>query len=294
MLRLSATAVAVALVVGCGDQVSAPSTDDADYVDAAQPSEGLVPAGYDGRYRVSATVLESAEHGPQLCGSVAESLPPQCGGPDLVGWDWKAVEHESLSGTQWGEYSLVGTYDGDAFALTEPPGEPTRPGGSAGDEYTTPCPKPDGGWRPVDPERATDDDLNAVNRAASDVDGFTGVWIDQRIPDDELTEWNANDPKRLVLNVTTAGDPAEMERAVRAVWGGSVCVSSVDRTEVQLRQAQRGAGEVAGGFVSSSIDVVTAQVGLTVMVATEELQQDLDDRYGTGTVRLFGVLEPID
>src|SRR5262245_29665274 len=33
-------------------------------------------------YEATATVLESKEHGPELCFSVALSYPPQCGGPD--------------------------------------------------------------------------------------------------------------------------------------------------------------------------------------------------------------------
>src|SRR5690606_13734483 len=66
-----------------------------------------------GPYRVSGTVLESPEHGPQLCHAVMTSLPPQCGGIDLVGWDWGAVEgEESVSGTTWGSYQVTGTWDG--------------------------------------------------------------------------------------------------------------------------------------------------------------------------------------
>ena len=35
------------------------------------------------------TILDDGE-GPELClGAVAESWPPQCGGPPVLGWDWK-------------------------------------------------------------------------------------------------------------------------------------------------------------------------------------------------------------
>ncbi|MGH8829004.1 MAG: hypothetical protein ACRDVZ_15690, partial [Jiangellaceae bacterium] len=79
----------LSVFAGCGDEpappvVTAPSA----------PDSELVPEGYDGRFRTYATVLESPEHGPQLCHGVAESLPPQCGGPDIAGWDWSAVEAE--------------------------------------------------------------------------------------------------------------------------------------------------------------------------------------------------------
>ena len=82
----------------------------------------LVPPGYHGRFRVLATVLESPDHGPQLCAAVAQSLPPQCGGPDLVGWDWDTVDHEAANGTTWGDYLVTGVWDDatTAFTLTEP------------------------------------------------------------------------------------------------------------------------------------------------------------------------------
>jgi hypothetical protein len=61
-------------------------------------------------YQADALVLESPEHGPQLCREVASSYPPQCGGPDVLGWNWGAVEgEESASGTTWGSYRVVGT-----------------------------------------------------------------------------------------------------------------------------------------------------------------------------------------
>lgn len=76
-------------------------------------------------YQVTATVLEDGKHGPQLCGAVAESLPPQCGGPDIIGWDWETVPSESAAGTRWGDYTMVGTWDGERFTLVEP----ARPAG---------------------------------------------------------------------------------------------------------------------------------------------------------------------
>ena len=35
------------------------------------------------------TVIETADSAPQFClGAIAESYPPQCSGPELIGWDW--------------------------------------------------------------------------------------------------------------------------------------------------------------------------------------------------------------
>ena len=79
-----------------------------------------VPA--DGEVLGQGTVLQVEPDAAQLClGGVMESYPPQCSGPDIVGWDWAAVEHEeSASGVTWGTYAVQGTWDGDTFTLTRP------------------------------------------------------------------------------------------------------------------------------------------------------------------------------
>ena len=79
--RAALAVVVAAVIAGCGDD--------------ATVATGGTPGGRDRPYTVTTTVLESPEHGPQLClGGVAESLPPQCGGPDIVGWDWESVAGE--------------------------------------------------------------------------------------------------------------------------------------------------------------------------------------------------------
>lgn len=80
------------------------------------------PAGAPRRYHGSFIVLESPRHGPELCSSILESLPPQCSGLPVRNWEWAAVEGaESLSGTTWGRWHVTGTFDGEAFVLTEVP-----------------------------------------------------------------------------------------------------------------------------------------------------------------------------
>ncbi|MBW3549122.1 MAG: hypothetical protein KY452_13460 [Actinobacteria bacterium] len=91
-----------------------------------RPSDAPSADATNTRYTATTTVLESPDHGPQLClGGVQESYPPQCGGPDVIGWDWDVVQgEESANGTTWGTYTVVGTWDGEA--LTD------RAGGIAG------------------------------------------------------------------------------------------------------------------------------------------------------------------
>lgn len=55
----------------------------------------------------------------ELClGPVAESYPPQCGGPELRGWDWQKLGqgmHERQGRIRWGSFSVTGTWDGTTF-----------------------------------------------------------------------------------------------------------------------------------------------------------------------------------
>lgn len=86
------------------------------------------PAGAE---ELTATALvreEPGTTGPTMCvGIIDTSFPPQCGGAPLVGWDWDAVDdEESAAGVIWGEYDLVGTWDGSDFTVTRPPAAPTR------------------------------------------------------------------------------------------------------------------------------------------------------------------------
>lgn len=265
------------------------------------PGQNLVPAGYDGRYRVLATVLESPEHGPQLCHAVATSLPPQCGGPDIIGWDWDGLEHESAGGTRWGDYLVTGEWDAtmETFTLTEPPldadeaPESERPEGWE-PNFATPCPEPAGGWRPLDPAKATYEAMDRAISAARAEPDFAGAWLDQSyLTEPGTAESDANDPQRLVLNLRFTGDLQRHEAQIRAIWGGALCVSPAARSLADLEGIRQ---EVTSqlGQLSSTVDEMTGTVRVTVMVATETEQAQLDTRYGSGVVLLTGWLRPID
>ena len=266
---------------------------------AASPSDNLVPAAYDGRFRVFATVLEDAKHGPQLCaGVLTASYPPQCAGPDVIGWDWDAVEHTSILGTNEGSYLVVGTFHGERFTLTEPAvpddGRIERPAEPFPD-LASPCPEPTGGWTPSDRARATHEAVEAAAARAKAVAGFGELWIDQRLSDAELAAapWTANDPQRVVLNITTTEDIDVMEGTLREVWGGSLCVSRAVRSDAELAPIQEAVvGEP--GMLGVGTEHRTGRVVVEVHRATEERQRELDAQYGEGVVRLKGKLIPID
>lgn len=259
----------------------------------------MVDEGYTGRFRARTTVLEKSG-GPQPClGGIRASYPPQCGDVVVAGWSWDAVPHESASGVRWGEYAVVGTYDGTTFTLTEPAAE-WNPASAAGDgassdvvdRFVTRCPEPDGGWRPVDVVTATEEAMQRAMEVSAEQAGYGGLWIDQNVPADTPPE-QLNDPLRLVLNVITTGELGEMERAVREVWGGALCVTKAVRAEADLLRVQQ---ELNGftGMLSSSVDIIEGRVDLVVIRATPELQKLLDDEHGPGVVHLQGALVPID
>ncbi|MFG6194680.1 hypothetical protein [Nonomuraea sp. JJY05] len=247
------------------------------------------------RYEANLTVLEGGGHGPQLCMMVMESLPPQCGGPDVVGWDWNKVDHESQGGVKWGEYRVVGTWDGSRLTLTEPPGAPRKAAPTQEEDLTSPCPAPEGGWRPVDPAKATQQALDRALARAGTAKEFAGAWIDRsqmkELPP-ESTE--ADDPRRLVLNLKFTGDLSGREAWIREVWGGALCVSGAARSQSELEAIQREIeAELGDGLVSASPSVLRNQVTAQVWVATDEQRRDLDAKHGAGAVALNGVLRPV-
>lgn len=239
------------------------------------------------RYQASATVLEAPGEKPQLClGVVLTSLPPQCGGPEIVNWMWSAVSDEaSANGVTWGEYHVVGTFDGERFTLTEPPG-PYRTASAPPDLFASPCPEPSGGWTRPDPSRAGgDEQTKAIDHARTQPD-FAGVWIDQ----------NGTGPT--ILNVKFTGDLERHEREIRAIWGGALCVSKAERTLHELRSIQNDVQNRMREFgltmLSAGVNELDNVVALEVVVEHDDTQQRLDKRYGKGVVRIDARLQPVE
>lgn len=280
------------LAVGCGD--TGPSemvgSDPGDRTDAPV-------------YQADALVLESPEHGPQLCRGAEDSYPPQCGGPDVLGWNWEAVEgEESASGTTWGSYRVVGTWDAQRLALTMTGPAEAPPDGHEPDddgEFLSPCPPPEGGWAVLDPATTSDETLMAATRLARSRPGHAGVWLDQSINpayaadiSDAEKEFALNDPTKLVLNVASTGDLEALEAELRTVWGGALCVSRAEHSIAELeeiRMAIEGPNVIGANFSEHDRVVV-----VDVYVPDEDMQNSLDDQYGRGVVELMPWLTPVD
>lgn len=263
-------------------------------------------------YEASATVLEqgksmeSPPHGPELClGGVLTSLPPQCGGVPIANWSWEAVEGEqSRGGTIWGDFHVVGTYDGKVFTVIHVgpyDGAATLDGVER--DFTTPCPEPEGGWAADAPGRASEEAFAAGAATAQALSGYVALWVDyaeELTPEELDARATEGDPVLQIMNVVVTDDVEGAQAAIRKVWGGPLCVTRREgHTEVELmavrQEAERYVDEVLGLEVtwSQEGDVgLAAEVGVVVDPGGAG-QAALDERYGPGVVKLFPALRPV-
>jgi hypothetical protein len=263
--------------------------------------DGSGPRGDTGgqqRYEATGIVLENEDQGPMLClGTILDSLPPQCGDVPISNWSWDEVPREErLAGTTWGQYHLVGTYDGDTFAVIET-GPPQPQPDDRGDPIDTPCPEPGGGWTVADPSRTSMADHQAASRSASADPDFAGLWIDYvEEPDPDAPE----DPgtEGMILNVAFTGDIERHRAELGGLWGGPLCVVQHPRTEAELQRIQNdlepSAEELGIQVLWSSIEVVENVVEVGVVAIDAQGRAALDDRYGAGATRPVPALTPID
>jgi hypothetical protein len=272
---------------------------------AASDPSGGAPAetagAQGGRYQATGTVLQSRDHGPELClGAVATSFPPQCGGIPITNWRWDQVEGEQAAGgTTWGTYHLVGTYDGASFTVLRVALAPAvrRPSAAEQfkDEPKPACPQPEGGWAVPDPARRSERDLEPVTRAARAEPDFAGVWLSYLEP---MGHNVAEDPGEFVLNVAFTGDLARHEAELRPLWGGRLCVTRQQRSYRQLLRIQRELQGAVGAelglrVLSTGIRESDNAVTLTVVVLEERAREALEARYGVGAVQATAQLIPV-
>lgn len=173
--RLLSTGLAgVLLLSACAAQDGpAGSAPDANQPDDT-PAAAAPPApAASGQVTTIATVLQEGDGPPELClGMIAESLPPQCGGPEIAGWDWDAVEAESAHETTWGQYEVVGSWDGETFQLAEAATAPAE----------SPAPSEDPRLDPdnagaIGPEMSETEADELQNEVFDHLGGLTG-WIE--------------------------------------------------------------------------------------------------------------------
>jgi hypothetical protein len=228
------------------------------------------------------------------------SLPPQCGGVPLQGWDWTQVaDEESVNGTTWGSYTVTGRYDGARLTLTAPPTPPASsdPGPAPPDPFHTPCAPPDGGWRVVGTGPTGEAGVQAVQEAIRDQPDFAGLWIDQPPPGDD-PEAAPPPPEQQVLNVAFTGDLERHEAELRRLWSGPLCVSELRHTYAELVALQQEliptvAEELGLQPLFSSVLETRNVVELGVVAVTPMQEAAVRERYGD-VVEVTAGLQPVD
>ena len=96
-----------------------------------------------------------------------------------------------------------------------------------------------------------------------------------------------------ILNFRFTGDLERHERALRATWGGALCVSMAERTAAELETIQDALQDELSPILANAV-LPTGRIHLHVVVDDDGLQQRLDDRYGPGLVEVFPLLMPTD
>jgi hypothetical protein len=244
-------------------------------------------------YEANATVLEDRTHGPMLClGGILTSLPPQCGSVSIAGWNWQAVEgEETVGGTTWGSYHVIGTYDGEVFAVRDVgPFENDPPASETDSDFASPCPEPPGGWTGLD--HATQEDNDEAAAYARSQPDYVTAWVTHLDP--AAVEFSP-----VIFNVVFTGDRERHEAELRKLWDGPLCV--VERDVANARELARIRKEVEADLDELGLRMLWSQgpgvepvieIGVIVDVGGKA-QAALDARYGPGIVRVTPALKPV-
>lgn len=131
-----------------------------------------------------------------LCvGPVAESAPPKCGGPELVGWDSAVFDHEETGGVRWAQgVAVEGTYDAAAQTFTQI-GEPMS---------------------------AAAIQLPAIEVPPGDVDEATLLAVQQDLGELGRVDIFGSYPEAGTLVLTVAYDDGSIQAALDDVYGEGV------------------------------------------------------------------------
>ena len=242
-------------------------------------------------YEANTTVLEDRTHGPMLCLSgILESLPPQCGNVPIANWDWQAVSgEERLSGTTWGNYHVVGSYDGSTFTLTAVGPYEEDASGPTDSDFSSPCSEPAGGWSGL--EQATQEDARPAAAHARSQPDYVTAWVTHLEPAE--AEFGP-----VIVNAVFTGDRERHEAEMRKVWGGPLCVverdvPTADELARIRNEAEASLDDLGLQMLSSAGPGVEPIIEIGVVIDVEgNGQAALDARYGAGLVRLIPALKP--
>lgn len=233
---LALTVVATALA-GCGEEPRAElgtsRVENLDVDASLRPDLAPVPEG-PVQTRRPVTVVDTGS-GPQVCvDAVLATVPPQCTGLPVEGWSWDEQPHQAEGEVRWVErVVLSGTLDGQVLTVAD---VRTVTDADSAWQSETPCPTPASGWQVKEPAAATQEALDAAILLAEEQYGAS-TWFDLNEVLDGPASPGLHTPTEGILNVATTEDLATVERGVRAVWGGKLCVSRAYETRAEVRRA---------------------------------------------------------
>jgi hypothetical protein len=192
-------AVPVVLLAGCAGTADPGSSGDVVPGGAGEPTAVAAPGEVVGQ----GTVLQKDGEAAQFCvGPVMESYPPQCSGPELVGWEWPDDGMwESANGVTWGTYAVSGTWDGTAFTV----GEMVIPLALYDPMKTDPDPR-------SDPANAGDNSEDLLLRVQQELSSWTEVLV--------LSSYPANG----YLWATVYYDDGSIQASLDEVYGPDVVI----------------------------------------------------------------------
>lgn len=183
-MRTLLLALVLLLATACGAETAVDSGADEPRDRSAMPTE--VPAATGPvRTRNLATVMDTKR--PELClGAIAESWPPQCGGPALIGWSWDDNEmHERQGKIRWGSFAVTGTWDGTSFTV-----DSAIPAALYDAAYEEPA------QQPTPAKTYTQAELEEIQNELMELPGSAGaysgdghVFVDVTYDDGSLQKW---------------------------------------------------------------------------------------------------------
>ncbi|WP_231250738.1 hypothetical protein [Nocardioides furvisabuli] len=278
-LRHVVAALALTLpLAACSTEEEMRAVDPSGSGDPAAATSGAAPTPVpDGEVRTNGlvTVLDDGD-GPEMClGAIAESYPPQCGGPALADFDFGDVGAERASGVTWGSYALTGTFDQTTFTVTD-----AIPAAL----YDVVAEPEAGGLEPAcetpattDTTRTTPQDMDATLAAASALPTYATAWL-----------------SGATINVAVTEDAAGAEAELRRTWGGMLCVTTVERTEADLDRVNRELQSALGDALLTSGSYAPDSLDAQVVFDDGSIQAWADETWGEGLVKVTSALQPVE